>query len=110
VYNPTNFFECGQSLSLDSIGSFDLEGAAHYPVLVNKIEKVALKHCQIDEKYYSPYPKFPFHENQRQSPFYRTIKFNHPYRIYTFWNSQVQEKWAEPGQIARFLETRNRID
>jgi hypothetical protein len=57
------YFECGQSLSLDSIGSFDLEDTVLYPVPVNQIIKVALKNCQIDKKYYSPYPKSPFHSN-----------------------------------------------
>jgi hypothetical protein len=77
---PTHF-ECGQSLSLDSIGSFDLKDTVLYPVPVIEVEKAALKSCQIEENYYHPYPRFPFYVTQRSSPFYRTLKFNHPYRF-----------------------------
>jgi hypothetical protein len=77
---------------------------------VNEVEKDALKHCQIDENYYHPYPRFSFHVNQKHFPFYPALKFNHPNRFYSFWNTKVQEKWSEEEEIARFLETRNCID
>jgi hypothetical protein len=79
---PFFFFVCGQSLlTLDSICSFDLKDTVLYPVPVNYKERGSLKSCQIyecnkDENYY-------------RFPFYRTIKFNHPYRIYSFWNTQI---------------------
>jgi hypothetical protein len=104
------YYNCGQSLSLDSIRSFDLEDTVLNPVPVNQVEKVALKQCQIIENYYSPFPKFPFHENQQHFPFYRTIKFNHLYKFYSFCNSVVQEKYCEVGRSFRFLESHHRVD
>jgi hypothetical protein len=54
------YYKCGQSLSLDGIGSFALEYTVLYPVPVDPIKKVALKQCQIRENYNSPYSKFPY--------------------------------------------------
>jgi hypothetical protein len=78
------YFKCGQSLTLDIIGSFDLEDTALFPIPTDPLEKIALKQCQIRENYNCPYTKFPFREEQHHFQFYRTIKFNHPYKFYVF--------------------------
>jgi hypothetical protein len=70
------YYKCGQSLTLDSIGSFDLEDTAIYPIPTDPLEKIALKQCQIRENYNCPYTKFPFREERQLFQFYRTIKYN----------------------------------
>jgi hypothetical protein len=56
------YYKCDQSLTLDSIGSFDLEDIAIYLIPADPLEKIALKQCQIRESYNCPYTKFPFRE------------------------------------------------
>jgi hypothetical protein len=101
-------YKCGQSLTIDSIGSSDLEDTALYPIPADPLEKIALKQCQIRENYNCPYTKF--REEQQHFQFYRTIKFNHPYKFYVFWDSDVQEKCFEIGGISRFLNNHARAD
>jgi hypothetical protein len=100
-------FECGQSLlNVDSIRSFDLKDTVLYPVPGNYREKGALKSCIIYDS--STYEYNNFYENR--IPFYRTIKFNHLYKLYSFWNTNIQGKQIESGGVARFFEAREHID
>jgi hypothetical protein len=51
-----------QLMTLDSIGSFDLEDTFVYLIPTDPFEKIALKQCQIRENHNYPYSKYPFRE------------------------------------------------
>jgi hypothetical protein len=104
------FLRRGQSMTLDSIGSFNLEDTFVYPIPTDPLEKIALKECKIRENHNFPYSKYPFREEQQHFQFYRTIKFNHPYKFYVFWDSDAQEKCFEIGCISRILNHHARAD
>jgi hypothetical protein len=99
-----------QSMTLDSIGSFDLEDTFVYPIPTDPLEKIAVKECQIRENHNCPYSKYPFRKEQQHFQFYSTIKFNHPYKFYVFWDSDAQEKCFEIGGISRILNHHARAD